>query len=215
MTAKTFEYPRVPGTGTTPNALDINSKLDEAGPSKSAEQAITKQDLTAAYEHGRKEGHREAEAQLSERLNQVEAAERAKVSKLIADFQQSNAEYFTKVETQLVHLAMSIAGKILHREAQVDPLLVAALVRIATENLKQGSCVRVNIRPEEIPAWRKYYDESGSGHLTVELVEDASLSPGECVVHSEVGSTELGIDAQMKEIAHGLFDLLSQRPQNV
>jgi flagellar biosynthesis/type III secretory pathway protein FliH len=75
--------------------------------------------------------------------------------------------------------------------------------------------VRVNIRPEEIPAWRKYFDESGSGHVTVELVEDASLAHGECVVHSEVGAADLGIDAQMKEIEHGLFDLLSQRPQNV
>jgi len=214
--AKTFEYPRVPGgpQSSEQAAIEINSKPAGEGPSKTTELVITKQDLTAAYEHGRKEGRRDAETEFNERLKQVEAAERGTVGKLIVDFQQSNSEYFTKVEKRLVSLAMAIAGKILHREAQVDPLLVAALVRVATENLKQGSCVRVHLRPQEAPAWRKYFDASGSGSVAVELVEDASLAPGECVVHSEAGTAELGIDAQMREIEHGLFDLLSQRPQN-
>jgi flagellar biosynthesis/type III secretory pathway protein FliH len=46
------------------------------------------------------------------------------------------------------------------------------------------------------------------------MVEDPTLSPGDCIVHSEVGTAALGINAQLREIEHGLFDLLAQRPKN-
>ena len=133
---------------------------------------------------------------------------------MIAEFHESSSEYYSKVEDQVVHLALAIAAKILHRESQVDPLLVAALVKLATENLKQGSHVQVNIRPEEVNSWRKYFEQDGNGRVRIELVEDPSLSPGDCVVHSEVGIAALGISAQLKEIERGLFDLLAQRPKN-
>ena len=35
--------------------------------------------------------------------------------------------YFSRIESEVVHLALAISAKILHREAQVDPFLVAAL----------------------------------------------------------------------------------------
>lgn len=218
MVAKTFEYPRVPGgdpakpsqPAAQPSEVVSRPMMSTATP---VEPEVTKADVAAAYEKGRRDGQREAEAQYAERIVEVKAFERARMAQVIADFKQSNAEYFNKVELQLVSLSMAIAGKILHREAQVDPLLLAALVRVATDNLKQGSSVQVNIRPEDVPAWRKYFDDPGNSHVTVELVADATLGPGDCVVHSEVGTAALGIDAQMKEIERGLFDLLSQRPQ--
>ena len=227
MVAKTFEYPAVPGATPDPGQAipilprvnDLHTPAAHANepapkPAKPAEPTFSKKDLDAAYERGCADARRDAEAQFNERLQQAEQSERARVSQAVAEFQQSNADYFGKVEVQLVHLAMAIAGKILHREAQVDPLLVAALVRVATEKLKQGSLVQVRIRPEEISAWRKYFDESGNNHVAIELIEDAALEAGQCVLHSEVGTAELGIDAQLKEIENGLFDLLSQRPQN-
>ena len=33
-----------------------------------------------------------------------------------------------------------------------------------------------------------------------------------CILETELGSTELGLESQLKEIETGLFDLLAQRP---
>jgi flagellar assembly protein FliH len=41
-------------------------------------------------------------------------------------------QYFVRAEAEIVQLALAIAAKILHREAQVDPMLVATLVRMAS-----------------------------------------------------------------------------------
>ena len=46
-----------------------------------------------------------------------------------------------------MQLALAIAAKILHREAQVDPMLVAALVRMTIEKMREGSSVTVRVGP--------------------------------------------------------------------
>jgi flagellar assembly protein FliH len=214
--AKAFEYPSVPGIAIPHIARDRELQREqEASAQACMVPGITESDLAAACEKGKKEGRREAESSFNEQLTQAIAAERTRVAKAINDFQQSNSEYYSNVESQVVHLAMGIAAKILHREAQVDPMLIAALVKIATENLKQGSRVQVNIRPEEVASWRTYFEQDGNGRIKIDLIEDPTLSPGDCALHSEVGSADLGINAQLKEIECGLFDLLAQRPKNV
>jgi flagellar assembly protein FliH len=212
---KAFEYPRAFDAGEPLAAKSLELVRESELPAtETAATAITEADLTAAYEKGRQAGSHETEQRFSEQLAQAVAAERTRVSKIITEFQHSSADYYSKVEDQVVHLALGIAAKILHRESQVDPLLVAALVKLATENLKQGSHVQVNIRPEEIRSWQSYFEQDGNGRVKVELVEDPTLAAGECVVHSEVGVAALGIEAQLKEIERGLFDLLAQRPKN-
>jgi flagellar assembly protein FliH len=212
---KAFEYPRAFSTDRLADAMseDMKPEPETARPSP-AVPSITESDVAAAHEQGRKEGYREAEQLFGQQLAQAVSTERARVSKMVEDFQQSSSDYYSKVEDQVVHLALGIAAKILHRESQVDPLLVAALVRLATENLKQGSKVQVNIHPQEISAWRSYFEREGNSRVNIELAEDPTLLRGECTVHSEVGIAALGIDAQLKEIERGLFDLLNQRPKN-
>jgi len=61
------------------------------------------------------------------------------------------------VEAEIVQLALSIAAKILHREAQVDPMLVAALVRIAVEKMREGSGVTLRVSPKRVDSWRRYF----------------------------------------------------------
>ena len=212
---KSFEYPSALGANGQPTARSLEPLPDPASSvHKPVANAVTENDLASAFEKGRQEGRREAEKRYGEQLAQAVIAERTRVERVIEEFRQGSSEYYSKVEDQVVHLALGIAAKVLHRESQVDPLLVAALVKIATENLKQGSQVQVNIHPAEINSWRGYFERDENGRVRVELVEDPTLDPGDCVVHSDVGVAAMGIAAQLREIEHGLFDLLAQRPKN-
>ena len=42
---------------------------------------------------------------------------------------------------------------------------------------------------------------------------DSALPHGECSLETEVGSTQISLDTQLKEIEQGFFDLLEQRPR--
>jgi flagellar assembly protein FliH len=44
------------------------------------------------------------------------------------------------------------------------------------------------------------------------VIEDAHLGPEDCILETDLGSANFSIDAQMKEIEQGFFDLLAQRP---
>ena len=60
------------------------------------------------------------------------------IATTIEAFESQRDEYYARVEAEIVQLSLAIAAKILHREAQVDPMLVAALVRIAWKRCAKG-----------------------------------------------------------------------------
>ena len=56
-----------------------------------------------------------------------------------------------------MQLALAIARKILHREAQIDPLLLTGLVHVALEKLGAGTRVRLRANPADIHFWNEYF----------------------------------------------------------
>jgi flagellar assembly protein FliH len=157
----------------------------------------------------------EAVAQTEERLKMEYEArstgEADKIRQALELFQVERKEYFSRVESDVVQLALAISAKILHREAQVDPMLVAALVRVAIDKLHDGSSVSVRVSPTEAQKWRAFLANPLNGS-TIEIVEDAHLGPIDCILETELGSANFSIEAQMKEVEQGFFDLLAQRP---
>jgi len=141
------------------------------------------------------------------------AKSQMQMAQAVVQFKKERDDYYGRVEAELVNLALGIAGRILHREAQVDRMLLAALARVAIENLQQRSRVVVRTRPENCRSWREYFDAHLSG-CHVEIVEDSQLSEGGCVLETDLGTADVSLDAQLKEVEHGLFDLLAQRPEN-
>jgi flagellar assembly protein FliH len=138
---------------------------------------------------------------------------RTSIAAAVRAFETERAEYYARVEAEVVQLALAIAAKILHREAQVDPMLVAALVRMATEKMRDGSSVTVRVGPGNGKRWKEFLDRQ-SGTARIEVVEDGGLSDKDCVLETELGSTNFGLDTQLKEVEQGFFDLLALRPGN-
>jgi flagellar assembly protein FliH len=153
----------------------------------------------------------ETEARLKMEYEARSVAEADKVRQAIELFQVERRDYFTRVESDVVQLALAISAKILHREAQVDPMLVAALVRVAIDKLHDGSSVSVRVSPAEAGKWRAFLANPLNGS-TIEIVEDAHLGAADCILETELGSANFSIDAQLKEVEQGFFDLLAQRP---
>ena len=45
-------------------------------------------------------------------------------------------------------------------------------------------------------------------------VEDAELSEHDCLLETELGVANFGLDMQLKEVEQGFFDLLALKPVN-
>ena len=178
-------------------------------PHQTAMPGDFEQRLAEAHAQGVREGMMQSQQALGKDL----ADERATIATTLQAFEKQMSGYYARVEVELVHLALAIAAKILRREAQVDRMLVAALVKVALEKLQQGTRVTVHVRPEEVTPWIQYFQEKMAGRIHVDVKADLSLEVHSCVLETELGETELGIDAQLKEIEQGFFDLLAQRPE--
>lgn len=186
-------------------AADARQKVQQApsGP--------TPQEINDLVSRTRAEAVAETERRLQAEYERKSAAEAAKIREALEAFHAERKAYFLRVESDVVQLALAIAAKILHREAQVDPLLVAALVRVAIDRLHDGSSVTVRVSPMTAEKWRAHVTNPlNSPNVTI--VEDAHLSPDDCILETDLGSANFSIDGQLKEIEQGFFDLLAQRP---
>jgi len=161
--------------------------------------------------HARAEAAAETERRMRSELDVRLAEQTAKIRQALELFQTERQDYFARVESDVVHLALGIAAKILHREAQVDPMLIAALVRVAVEKMHDGSSVSVRVASGEAERWRDSMADLSNG-CAVEIVEDPHMGAGDCLLQTDLGSANFSIDAQLKEVEQGFFDLLAQRP---
>jgi flagellar assembly protein FliH len=153
----------------------------------------------------------QAEQKVRLEYQQKLLAERSAVTAAVAKFGEERNDYFARVELEIVQLALSIAAKILHREAQVDPMLVAALVRMAVEKMREGSAVTVRVSPGRVAGWKQYFAQHAN-MAGVQVAEDPQLTEQDCVLETDLGSANFGLDTQLKEVEQGFFDLLALRP---
>lgn len=178
-----------------------------------AQPANPEADFAARIARERAEAANEVEQRLRREYEQKLSAAREPIAAMLANFEEQRSHYYSQVEMEIVQLALAIAAKILHREAQVDPMLLAALVRIAVEKMREGSSVTVRVSPGKGDSWKRYFAATPSmSHVEVE--EDPQLSNQDCVLDTELGSANFGLDSQLKEVEQGFFDLLALRPGN-
>jgi len=171
---------------------------------------ISQEELTRLISEARAGGIREGEIQARSNYEAELASMRQQVADLVSVFHQERAQYFSKVEVELVHLALAIAARILHREAQVDRMVVAGLAKVMINKLQQGTKVILRIRPEEAESWRGFFQNNRD----LEVAGDASVQAGSCLLETDMGTADMGLDAQLKEVEKGFFDLLAQKPDS-
>jgi len=86
-------------------------------------------------------------------------------------------------------------------------------VRLALEKLREGSSVTVRVGPGRAHRWKEYFAGPPNA-ARVAVVEDAELSEHDCLLETELGVANFGLDMQLKEVEQGFFDLLALKPVN-
>jgi flagellar biosynthesis/type III secretory pathway protein FliH len=163
------------------------------------------------FEQGDREGRRAMRAEMDAEMQATVIRERQHVVEAVSQFHAMRERYFAEVEQEVVKLALGIAGRVLHREAQLDPLLLAGVVRVALEKMADRSGVVLRVSSSEADAWVQMFQAEEEAERP-RVAEDARLARGECVLETRMGTVELGVAVQLEEIEKGFFDLLNHRP---
>jgi len=197
-----FAYAEAESPGAEPGAV--------AGAADTIHAAEEKNRIQRAesFEQGRQSAQQQLGAELSAALGK----HRDEIKRALQEFALERQSYYRRVEAEVVQLALAIAGKILHREAQLDPHVLAGIVRVTLEKLDTGTAVHLYVHPREATDWRHYFASQPEGAAPPEVHEDAGVAAGECRLETSLGSTQVGLASQLKEIETGLVDLLAERP---
>jgi flagellar assembly protein FliH len=187
--------------------LLLTERLREQERQSTERESALMQQLEAvkaeAYERGRREEESSHKAA-------IETIARS-LAGTLGEFASVRDAYLAQVEQEVVRLALSIATRILHREAQMDALLLSGAVRVALGQLSDTTEVRLRVPAAEYELWGEMIRLMPNLPLRPQLVADDGLSAGECMLETHLGSVDLGVKAQLAEIERGFFDLLERR----
>jgi flagellar assembly protein FliH len=164
------------------------------------------------FQRGDQEGRSKARVEMEAEMLAMVGRERARLVGVVEEFRGAREEYFGGVEQEVVKLALAIAARVLHRETQVDPLLLEGAVRVALEKMAERAGVVLRAATVDVAAWEQAFHGMDAEDRP-KVRGDAGLARGECVLETKMGTVELGVTAQLEEIEKGFFDLLSHRPR--
>ncbi|MGA2635357.1 MAG: FliH/SctL family protein [Terracidiphilus sp.] len=160
----------------------------------------------AGRERGRQEGRQiEREAQAAAQAS-AEARHVRYAAELVENIAHERDRYLSKVEHEVVKLALAVAARILRREAQMDPLLLTGAVRVALGQLSDSTRVRLRVPQAELDLWTEAIALLPNLALKPAVVGGEGMRLGDCKIEAELGSVDLGIRAQLGEIEKGFFD---------
>ena len=172
---------------------------------------ISESEVRAREERARREARQETERGLGADLERRVEMEHEAVLAALADFDRQRAAYFQRLEREVVQLVLGISRKVLQREAGMDPLLLAGTVRVALDQLAAGTQVELFVPLSKMAQWEEMLRGDHGLTVTPKLRSDPSLEPAGCRLETSTGATDLGLDAQLREIEQGFADLLARR----
>ncbi len=203
-------YPEI-ATSTSSRQAGGDDANGKSGVEPNANDGPSLDEIEQLVAVARLEGREEAEKRITAEFQAKLKEHAAQIERALAEFALERKKYFSELEIEVVRLTLAIAAKILHREAQVDPSLVAALVRISIERMDENSAVKLRVSPSQTASWRRWMGD-GVKEQRVSIIEDASVSKGGCILETSLGSADFSLESQLKEVERGFFDLLALRP---
>jgi flagellar assembly protein FliH len=194
-----------------PRTKDLEARIRELEMELEARARNFESSLQAARLEAREEGRTSAGSEQAARF----AAASQSLTIALEHFTASRDRYLAQVEQEVVRLALAIAARVLHREALMDPLLLAGAVRVALGQLADSTEVCLKVPAAEHEMWREMLRLMPSLPLSPEVLADDTLTAGDCLLETHLGSVDLGVRSQLAEIERGFFDLLERREQAV
>ena len=173
------------------------------GKSASEREAAGRLELVRreAFSQGVLAGREEAEAQIRPALEGL--------ARSLSELARMPDAIRQQATRDLVHLAISIAARVIHRDVTVDPDALAGLVQAALVKVQSREIQRVRMHPGMEALVQKYLAQCGAPK-NLALLADSSLNPGDVFFETAQGALDASVDTQLREIEKGLIDRLER-----
>lgn len=161
----------------------------------------------SAYARGR----REAEAEAQQRFSAVMQNTAERLAQSVKQLADIRPRLCREAESDLLRLAMAIARRILHRQLNIDPTALEALVKVSLDRLGRQEQIAVRVAPSLKDSVQAILSRLSA--RTIDVAADANLEAGSLIFETTRGQLDASISSQLDEIERGLIDRLEGRSQ--
>lgn len=182
-------------TSATPAADAAREAADAAAASERL-AALERDAFVKGYAQGERSG-------LDAAARQGEASLR-RLAETIDEMASMRADLLRRSERELVRLSVSIAERVIRREITLDTNLVAAMAKVAIDRLGDRASASIRLHPNDHAAFMAAANGTPFPG-PVEIVPDAGVTRGGCVVRSDFGQMDLDVSSQLVEISRALL----------
>jgi type III secretion protein L len=154
------------------------------------------------------EAQREREDLLTKTREQGRQEGLAQATETLLRAKMQAGEILAQQERDVVALACKIAEKIIGRDVERDPSLLADICAKAIEELRNARAVVLRVNPKSAAVLRSRKAELMEligRAVDVSIKEDADVAPVGCIVQTEFGSVDAQLPTQFEMLQNVLF----------
>lgn len=176
--------------------IDITPAMRDL-PSPTAEriQAIERDAFAKGYAQGERAGEKAAAVRTEATLQRLAGT--------IQEIASLRSGVMRRAERELVRLAIAIAERVLGHEITTDREQLLVMARAAAERLGDNAVATIHLNPSDYEAVLARRDPDTTNAL--EIIADANIPRGGCLVKSGFGSIDASIEAQIHELSRALL----------
>ena len=154
-----------------------------------------------AYQRGLDTGRDAFNATIAQAAETLNAAATA--------MEEARQSFLDSLEPQVVELATLIAERVLQREVRMDPEIIHQMVKRALMAIADRQHIVIRVHPDDYEALRSHKvtlleDFDGVEELDVEA--DETISPGGCMIESQLMQTDARLETLFAHVLESLKD---------
>lgn len=178
------------------------SILEEARQEAKRIEAEALENASATYDKHREDGQKDGYAQGFD-AGQSEAQVLIDEALMIKEeWEIKKKQFIQNVENELIDLSIKIVENVINREIK-EPAYILDLIKKGIDHLTYSSSIVVRVSEYDFDyasANKSKIHAMLEGVEHIEVRKDLSLNYGECMIDTESGSTDVGIDAQLEQV---------------
>lgn len=156
------------------------------------------------FRQGREEGKQQAIEEHAQKLGELAEV----LDGVLRAFNAEREQLAARAGSEVPHLAVAIAGRIVKRAGAYDPNVCIANATAALRLVMRAHDVKLNVHPDDFASIKTLLPElkrKWPALTHVDLVEDPNLARGGCRVHTEGGLVDADLQTQLDRIAADLI----------
>jgi flagellar assembly protein FliH len=157
------------------------------------------------YEKGLQEGREASGAVINVTLDNF--------NRVVEALEQARARVLGNLEQELVAMVAAATDLVLMTPGAVRPELIIGVVRGAVAKVSQAERLTVHLNADDLALAEEFRPElvKGLGQLQhLELIADAELGRGDCLVETPQGQVDASLDTRRRQLWQVLEDTLHQ-----